>query len=75
MCKCNPLIKGPYCGEGDCVRPPQEKLIKDITYTKRTGYEVECRNCSYKIILKDEPCGGDEVVCANCKSEYIITEE
>lgn len=22
VCICNPSIEGPYCGEGDCVRPP-----------------------------------------------------
>lgn len=50
-----------------------KRITQDITYEKRTGYEVECRNCSYKILFKDEPCGGDGVTCDNCESEYIIT--
>ena len=46
MCKCNPAIKTPYCGRGDCVWPKYKKkentIVNDVRSVPRLKITLEC---------------------------------
>ena len=46
MCKCDPRIKTPFCGRGDCQWPPK---LKDVPIDKMSI--VELRNHTYELII------------------------
>lgn len=52
MCKCNPAIKTPYCGRGNCVWPEHKK--KELVMSRFGYVKYDDESCRKQALLKNK---------------------
>lgn len=56
MCQCNPAIRTPFCGKGECVWPKQlEKQSEGFDPSKEEGLTPSAVVTLAKVIIEKDP--------------------